>query len=475
MYGPGASDLRRAAEQLASRLPAPLAPLARLAFNYRWSWTPGGEDLFAAIDSHRWQLCQRNPVRLLQEAATPSLERAAGDRELIRRSQQLEREVLSAPAPSADGEPSAERPAVFFCAEYGVHPSLPIYAGGLGVLAGDLLKEASDRGFPMVAVGLLYRKGYFRQRIDTSGWQHEYWVDTDPERLPAALVTRDGSEPLTVLVPIGDREVVIQVWRVDVGRIPLYLLDADRPENPTIDRWITAQLYVGDREIRAMQYVMLGLGGVRAIRAMGIEPGMIHLNEGHAALAPLELAAADVAAGRSFEQALASAKQRTVFTTHTPVSAGNEVYRRDEITRVCPHLPRLLATDWETLLGLGRAERANAGESPNLTRLAMRLSRSTNGVSRRHGEIARSMWAHAFPERAASAVPIGHVTNGVHLPTWMASEMRELLDRHLGAGWSERATDPATWEPLEQISDADLWATRRRLRARLVADARERA
>lgn len=236
---PGASDLRQAADQLAARLPTLLAPLARLAFNYAWSWMQDGNEVFEAIDPHRWRLCQHNPVRLLQETPTASLDRAAADPELRRRARNLEERLLSAPPLSTFGSITPERPVAFLCAEYGIHPSLPVYSGGLGVLAGDMLKAASSSGFPMVGVGLMYRYGYFRQRIDVSGWQHEYWVETDPERLPAALVTANGIEPLTVSVPIRGRDVVAQIWRVDVGRVPLYLLDTDRGENPLIDRWIT--------------------------------------------------------------------------------------------------------------------------------------------------------------------------------------------------------------------------------------------
>ena len=220
-----------------------------------------------------------------------------------------------------------DAPAAFFCAEYAVHGSLPVYSGGLGVLAGDILKEASDRALPLVAVGLMYRHGYFRQRIDASGWQHEYWVETDPDRVPAALVTGDDGEPVTVTVPLGDRDLVAQIWRVDVGRVPLLLLDADRPENDVADRWITSRLYVGDGDVRLSQYLLLGIGGVRALHALGVEPGVVHLNEGHAAFACLELArTAREADGGSTDDAFEAVRRRTVFTTHTPVPAGNDTY-----------------------------------------------------------------------------------------------------------------------------------------------------
>ena len=229
---PGHDDLNRAAEALAARVPQPLAGLARLAYNYRWSWTSGGHELFSSIDPVRWERCGQNPVRLLGETGLEALARAATDAYLLERIEQAEaivRDDLARPADESVASP--DRPIAYFCAEFGVHRSLPVYSGGLGALAGDILKEASDRALPLLAVGLLYRQGYFRQRIDASGWQHEYWVDTDPDRVPAALVTRDDGEPLTVTVPIGEREVTAQLWRVDVGRVPLFLLDAERPEN----------------------------------------------------------------------------------------------------------------------------------------------------------------------------------------------------------------------------------------------------
>ncbi|MEA2470045.1 MAG: glycogen phosphorylase, partial [Thermoleophilaceae bacterium] len=313
----GTLDIERAASELAGRLPEPLAPLARLAYNYRWSWLPGGHDLFRLIDPQRWELCLHNPVRLLQEAHVVP-DPALVDRATV--AEALVREEGAAPA---------EAPVAYFCCEYGIHRSLPVYSGGLGALAGDTVKEASDQALPFVAVGLMYRQGYFRQRVDAGGWQHEYWVDTDPDRLPAALVTGDDGGPLTFPVPIGGRDVTAQVWRVNVGRVPLYLLDVDRPDNDRRARWISSRLYVGDEETRLAQYALLGIGGVRALRALGVDPGTIHMNEGHAALAPLELAREELGRGASPEEALEHARSRTIFTTHTPVPAGNDTYPAD--------------------------------------------------------------------------------------------------------------------------------------------------
>src|SRR4051794_12149805 len=472
----GERDLERAAAGLASRLPEPLAIFARIAHNYRWSWADTGAALFAAIDSHRWDLCGRNPVRLLQEASVESLAAAAADDALIARGQELLGLIdddLARPAPA--GPVTPERPAAIFCAEYAVHQSLPVYSGGLGALAGDILKAASDRALPLVAVGLMYRRGYFRQQVELSGWQREYWVETDPERLPAALVTNDGGEPITGQVPIHGVVVTAQVWRIDVGRVPLYLLDAERPENDRVTRWITAQLYVGDPHTRLAQYALLGLGGMQALEALGIDPGVVHLNEGHAGFVSLELAARQLADGASFQDALAAARERTVFTTHTPVPAGNDSYPREQVIEALAAYASEVGIDPEAIVGLGRTHPDVQEEPFGVTQFALRTSRAANGVSARHGEVAREMWQPLWPDRPADKVPIGHVTNGVHTATWLGTPMRALLDRHLGDGWIERVTEPDTWAAVDEISDDELWAVRRRQRERLVDLVRDRA
>jgi starch phosphorylase len=476
----GHADVGRAAADLAERLPEPLGPLARLAFNYRWSWLPGGPELFAAVDAERFALCAQNPVRLLQESSALLLRRAAEDETLIARARELEELVTAdlqrAPA-EPDGPVTAERPVAYLSAEYGVHVSLPVYSGGLGALAGDFLKEVSDRALPLVAVGLMYRKGYFRQRIDASGWQHEYWIETDPQRLPAGLVTAADGSPLTVRVPIWEGDVTARIWRVDVGRVPLFLLDTDCPENGPVERWITGRLYDGDPQTRLAQYTLLGVGGIRALRAMGYEPSVIHLNEGHAALAPLELARerADDGSTRSLADALERARSRTVFTTHTPVPAGNDTYPADEIQSAIGRLSAELGCPIAELTALGHDHGAELSAPFGVTQAALRMSRTANAVSRRHGEVAREMWSPLWPDRAVRDVPIGHVTNGVHVPTWLGPPMRELLDRHLPAGWSEHSADPAMWEAAQRIPSDELWATRHRQRADLVEFVRARS
>ena len=472
----GDEELDRRAADLAGRLPVELASLARIAYNYRWCWYAGGKDVFRSIDERRWELCGENPVRLLQEVSGEALARAAGDPVLLARVASLEDAFAAGLGrPPAGAAVAPERPVAFFCAEFGVHQSLPIYSGGLGALAGDLLKEASDRALPLVAVGLMYRQGYFRQRLEVTGWQQEYWIDVDPERLPAALVRAVDGRPLMISLPIRGREVRAQIWRVAVGRVPLFLLDADVPENGRLDRWITSQLYVADPITRLSQYALLGAGGVRALAALGIDPGLVHLNEGHAAFAVLELARAEMARGAPLEAALEAARERTVFTTHTPVAAGNETYPREDVIGTVGDLMAELGVDGEALLRLGRYHPEDDGEPFGMTTFSLRMSRAANGVSRRHGGVSRAMWRGLWPGRAVEAVPIIHVTNGAHLPSWVGAPMRRLLERHIGKAWWRNASDAATWEALDAVPDSELWAARREQRSELVQFVKERS
>jgi starch phosphorylase len=471
----GSRDVENAANELAARLPEQLTVLARIAYNYRWSWLASGDKLFARLDPARWEIVNHNPVRMLHELGAADLQRAANDETLIAESER----VLSLIAADLSREPlptnaTAERPVTFMCAEFAIHRSLPIYAGGLGVLAGDILKEASDLALPMVGFSLLYREGYFLQRMDQSGVQHEFWHPVDPEREPAVLVRKENGEPLTVEVPIRGRNVVVAIWRVDVGRVPLYLLDADRPENTRIDKWITARLYVSDRTLRLAQYSLLGIGSMRALRAMGMTPSIIHLNEGHASLAPLEVARQAIAEGTPRHNAFSDARDLTVFTTHTPVEAGNEGYGLDEIASILGDFPQQVGIDEEAFLRFGRTHPENPHEPFVMTPMGIKMSRFANGVSKRHGEIARGMWHSLFPERPVDTVPIGHITNGVHLPSWMAPPMMELLNHYLEPDWLTRANDESVWQAVDTIPDHELWQVRNEMRASFLNFARDR-
>jgi starch phosphorylase len=473
---PGDHDVEAAAAELAERVPDPLVPLARVAYNYRWSWAPDGPACFGALDPERWRRVGANPVRMLRETSRAALERAAADRELTERVAALaalvdrDRGRPAGPWPWGDDAPVA-----FMCAEFGVHASLPVYSGGLGVLAGDLVKEASDLAIPLVGVGLLYRTGYFHQRIDTSGWQHEFWTDSEPASLACVPVTDPSTgERVTVEIPIDDERVAVQIWRVDVGRVSLFLLDTDREDNSVVGRWITSRLYEGSRAIRLAQYAVLGVGGARALATLGVRPSVYHLNEGHPALAAFELLREHLAAGGNWDSAWAEVVDRLVFTTHTPVPAGNETYGRDEVMQMLGRIADSTG-DRERFFAAGRVDPANHEEPSSMTVLGLRASRSANAVSRRHGEVARAMWQPLFRDRSIDEVPITSVTNGVHVPTWLAPPMRSLLDAHLGEGWLARADDPATWEAVDDISDEELWGARCACRRTLIDRTREKA
>jgi starch phosphorylase len=473
----GVRDVAVAARALMERLPAALEALGELAYNYRWSWTPGGPELFEQIDPARWALCAANPVRMLQEVSPSRLERLAGDEGFLEQlgmvSGELARDLAR---PCLEGAVSRERPAAFFCAEYAVHQSLPVYSGGLGVLAGDFLKAASDLALPVVAVGLMYGHGYFRQRLDEHGYQHEYWVDTDAARVPAARVLSEDGSPLRVAVPVAGRQVRCQVWRVNVGRVGLLLLDSDIAGNDPAARFITSRLYVGDPQVRLAQYVLLGIGGVRVLRALGIDPAVVHLNEGHAAFASVELAYGELLGGaEGLQEALVAARRRTVFTTHTPVAAGNDTYPAGQVEELLGCACAELGIDLGELIARGRSDPGDHGERFGVTQFALRSSRSANGVAARHGEVARQMWSGLWPEYPVERVPIGAVTNGVHIPSWLGRPMRTLLDRHLGQGWMARAIDPATWHGVRQIPDEQLWAARCRQRQQLIDGVRTRS
>jgi starch phosphorylase len=468
---PGDHDIERAVVELETCLPEPLRSLARVAYDYRWSWTVDGAALFETLDPERWRRTGHNPRRLLTETPRAMLARAAEDAGFVGWVDRIAAELAADRArPWLAGAVSPAHPVAFCCSEFGVHGSLPIYSGGLGVLAGDILKEASDLALPMVGVGLMYRTGYFHQRIDVTGYQHEYWLDADPERLPCVKVTRADGRPVHVEVPVNGENVMAQVWRVDVGRVPLYLLDTDLPVNSQVGRWITSRLYESNRAIRLAQYAVLGVGGVRALQALGLVPGVYHFNEGHPALGVFELLAqvqAQTPVGSAQDEVWQRVRSQVVFTTHTPVPAGNETYQRAEVLGMLGRIADAVG-DRERFLAMGRIDPSNPEQPLSMTVLALRASRQANAVSARHGQVARTMWQPLFAGRAVAEVPITHITNGVHVPTWLHGPMRTLLDRYLGDGWLTRAEQPATWAPVQDIPAAELWAARCAARRQLV-------
>lgn len=471
----GRVNLERAIGELAERLPEALQPLAPLAFNYRWSWMMDGPEVFRAIDGQAFDRSGGNPRYVIEVTAPRRFQELARDEAYVRRVHTLAAGVaadLARPPRPVAGQ--TERPVAYFCSEFGAHGSLALYGGGLGVLAGDTLKAAADLAVPMVGIGLFYRQGYFHQRLDIDGWQHEYWLNADFERLPAARVTDAEQRPLVVEVQVRDRQVRCDIWRIDFGRVPLFLLNTDRPENHPIDRWITARLYIGDRHVRLAQYAVLGVGGVRALQALGIDPILVHLNEGHAALSGFERARLR-ANGAPFDAALAEVRRRTVFTTHTPVEAGNEGYSMHEIAPVLGGFADSLGVGRDAFYDYGRLHPGDGNDPVSITPLALRTSSAANGVSKRHGIVARHMWQRLWPDRQPDDVPITHVTNGVHTTTWMAAPMQQLLDRYLPGDWRTRVADPQIWTAVERIPDHELWEVRCALRRSLVDMVRERS
>ncbi|HEX8891652.1 MAG TPA: alpha-glucan family phosphorylase [Pyrinomonadaceae bacterium] len=466
------------------KLPESLESLARLAWNYWWSWTGGGTSVFRDLDPVSWEECEHNPRRLLTEVSEFRLTQMGTDPVYVERVRQLterfDRYMADGRTWSSHSEKkiTRENPVAYFCAEYGIHNSLPFYSGGLGILAGDHLKSASDLGLPLVAVGLLYRYGYFRQRLKRDGWQEEFYGETYPSVLPIHQVKDEEGTPVIIEVLMRERPVRAQAWRVDVGRIPLYLLDTNIEENDETDRLVTGHLYGGDRETRVVQEMLLGIGGVRLLRRLGIEPHVFHLNEGHSAFLTLELAReVREAEGIHFHEAAPRVRERCVFTTHTPIAAGNDEF-------IVPLIEKCFGSSYEESLGISHEDFINMGRiTPNneeelygLTPLAIKMCRSTNGVSRKHGEVSRALWKELWPERTVEEVPITSVTNGVHAPTWVAPMIRALFEKHVGENWSEITRNPEEWRRrIASISDEDLWRAHSLLKQRLIAFVRHRS
>jgi starch phosphorylase len=465
--------------KLRTRLPVPLKRLADLAYNYWWSWTGDRIALFQNIDPGEWLRCGHNPVALLEAVSYDRLTQMAEDPTYLKRlrtlADQFDRYMAAEEtwASRIATQISKEHPVAYFCAEFGLHESLPIYSGGLGILAGDHLKSASDLGVPMVGVGLLYRQGYFRQRLNRHGWQEDYYIDNEFEHLPLELMRDPHGQVITITVQIRHRLVRAQIWRVQVGRVALYLLDTDREDNDPIDRWLTGHLYGGNQETRIAQEVLLGIGGVRALDALGIVPSVYHLNEGHAAFCLLEVARMEVKrTGKSFYDLEASVRDRSIFTTHTPVPAGHDVFSADLIDSFFANYWGELGLSREQFLALGARRLGDPWEPFGMTVLALRLTRAANGVSKLHGQVSRKMWNVLYPERSEDNVPITHITNGVHARTWTAPLMTDLYDQYLGETWFSQVADPAMWAKVEQIPNEELWYRHQILKERLIAHAR---
>jgi starch phosphorylase len=451
-----------------------------LARNLWWTWHPQVAALFRELEPVRWRQLGHNPISLLAEFTLERLEHRVN--ELVLRSQvnyafRRLREYLH--AEDTWGAMHAGvlrvRPVAYFSAEFGLHESLPIYSGGLGVLSGDHLKSASDLGVPLVGVGLLYSQGYFLQRLDAEGYQREESLAVDVRQLPLEPALGPDGGPAMVRIATRGGSIAARVWKLQVGRAPVLLLDSDVEGNHPEDRELTAHLYGGDNRTRIRQELLLGVGGMRALRALGIDPGVIHLNEGHSAFATLEAARERMTAeGLSFPAALRQVAARTVFTTHTPVPAGHDRFWADLIEEHLGPLRDDLGLSLDALLDLGRVNAANNSEPFCMTVLALKLSRHANAVSALHGGVSRAMWVGLWPGRSEEEVPIGHITNGVHARSWLAPAMHDLYSRHLGPGWAKRSGEPEVWAGIGNVNDGELWETHQVLKGRLLDFVRRR-
>jgi len=461
-------------------LPEELSGLVELVYNLRWSWQGAVRDVFRRLDSRLWEACGHNPVAMLGQIDQDRLDtvrKDAGFMAQFRRVHAELKEYLGKGGWWSERHGEAGHPLIaYFCAEFGLTDCIPIYSGGLGVLASDHLKSASELGVPLVGVGMLYQQGYFRQRLNVDGWQLELFPRNDFHNMPVREVTRPGSdEPVIVEVDFPGRKVKARIWVVRVGRVALYLLDSNVAENSPEDRQITAQLYGGDQETRICQEILLGIGGVRALAALGIQPEVYHMNEGHSAFMALERVRMLMAeGGHSFQTAREAVMASTVFTTHTPVPAGNDAFEPWLIERYFSEYWGQLSLSKEEFLTLGRQEANNGDEPMSLTVLALRLSGHRNAVSQLHGTVSRKLWSGVWPGLPVQEVPITHVTNGVHTGSWISHDLADLYDRYLGPDWQEQPTSERVWEAVEQVPDTELWRTHERRRERLVAFARRR-
>jgi starch phosphorylase len=452
--------------------------LPELATDLWWTWHTEAREVFRKLDYPLWRQTAHNPVLMLRLVSPELLEQRARDEQFLR--------IYDGALGALDGalrahetwwrqvHPDAKGPIAYFSAEFALHQSLPIYAGGLGVLAGDHCKEASDLGIPLIGVGFMYPQGYFHQTVSPEGWQQEVYERLNWANAPVEPAIGSDGRPCVIAVPLGNRTVLVSVWQVLLGRVTLFLLDTDLEENAPWDRELSARLYGGDRETRIQQEIILGIGGVRVLKAMGIQPTAWHLNEGHAAFVVLQRIRDQIENGASFESALDAVRTSTIFTTHTPVPAGHDAF---PFTLVETHLSGAwgtLGSYRDAFLALGNYDNGS-GPLFNMTALALRTANFVNGVSQLHGQVTRDMWAPIWPDLANEQRPVRAITNGIHVPTWLSLEMAALLDDYLPADWRDHVDDLSLWESVARIPDERLWETRQALRTYLFAFLRERA
>lgn len=452
-----------------------------IAGNLWWAWHPEIGSLFRDLDPVRWRQLDHNPIALLAEMTPEQVAERASDMAMYTRINQAHRRLHDylTKTDQTWGARQAgvlgSKPVAYFSAEFGMHESVPIYSGGLGVLSGDHIKSASGLGIPLVAIGLFYDQGYFKQHLDGEGYQQEEYVDTNVANQPMQRAIGADGKPVTVAIETRNGTLSAQVWQMNVGRVKLFLLDCDVEGNSPQDRELTSRLYGGDTRTRIRQELVIGIGGVKALRALGISPGAYHLNEGHSAFAPLEVMHQHMEDdGLTFDEALREVAKHTVFTTHTPVPAGHDRFDSGLIEEHLGPTRDKLGISHDQLMGIGRVEPQNNEESFCMTVIGLKLSRRANAVSSLHGHVSRGMWANLWPWRVEEEIPIGHITNGVHVPSWLAQPMRQLYDRYLGVDWQANLSEPETWEGIYNVDPGELWETHHALKSRCLDFIRRR-
>lgn len=452
-----------------------VSELRELTRNLWWTWQPNVIALFRDLDPVLWRRVNHNPMAFLSAISREALESQAFDLASESRiSYAVHRlhEYLHRERSWSDiaRSPLRARPVAYFSAEFGLHESIPIYSGGLGILAGDHLKSASDLGVPLIGVGLLYAQGYFNQHLDPSGWQQEGYFETEIDQLPLVRLLDGEGRPRILHVETRSNRIAFGLWLTHVGRSRLLLLDSDVEENTPEDRELVARLYGGDERVRVRQELLLGVGGMRALQSLGIRPSVLHLNEGHSAFAVLEMARQEMASDEiHFAEAIDRVRRRTVFTTHTPVEAGHDRFGAGLLEETLAPLREALGIAPEELLALGRVHPEDSSEPFCMTVLGLKVAQRAGGVSALHGQVTRRMWHCLWKDRSDEEVPIGHVTNGVHVASWLSPSMHQLFDSCLGADWETRMCDPRTWAPIARIDDAEFWEANQIAKARLIA------
>lgn len=460
-------------------IPPQLKPVLKIAYNLWWTWTPEAIDLFRWVDNDIWEECNHNPIAMLGKISPTRYDELVKDEAFLRHMEQVNEDLetyLNHPTWfDKKHQDSFQGKIAYFSFEYGLHESLSLYSGGLGVLSGDHLKSSSELGIPLVGVGLIYRYGYFKQYLNIDGWQQEFYIDNDFENLPMTLKRDKNNMPILIAVELPGRAVYAQIWELKVGRVSLYLLDTNIDVNSLEDQEITHKLYGGDLDMRIKQEILLGIGGVRALEALGEEATVFHMNEGHSAFLVFERARILMQReGLTFNEARDVVSASSLFTTHTPVPAGIDLFSPDMIAHYFGDYARRLGIPLGELIGLGRLHPRDINEQFSMPYLAFNFADRSNGVSKLHGKVSRDMWRKLWPDLPDKLVPLRHVTNGVHTSTWLSDEMAKLYDRYLGPQVLDDPMDQTSWKKVEKIPDSELWRSKERLRERLVAFARRK-